>query len=97
MVLFGIIVQVLKFVFNETMTEMSNSYNVCKPLWRNKVPDILTFSDKDLANSLTVNSYDISLEAHHKRDFKNTKLIDFKESNLKNSEEYLNVFTYFIG
>ena len=83
--------QVLKFVFNEITTEMSSSYNVYKPLWRNKVTDILTFSEKDLTDSLTAHSYDINLEVHHKRDFGNTKLIDFKESNPKNSEEYLNI------
>jgi hypothetical protein len=88
--------QLLKYSFSEIMSEMSNSYNVCKPLWRNKVPDILTLSEKSLIDSLTIHSYNISLEIHHKRNFGNTKLVDFKESKLKNSEEYLSVFAHFI-
>ena len=66
-----------------------NSYNQSKIKW-NFITDMTTLNSSDLIESLVVHSYDADLlEAHSRRSFKSTKLIDFLPQNLKNTNDYL--------
>ncbi|CAG8788062.1 6210_t:CDS:1, partial [Cetraspora pellucida] len=46
--------------------------------------------------SLSVHMYDGTLENQHMRNFNNTKLIDFISSDLKNTDDYLQIINNLI-
>ncbi|CAG8658306.1 11059_t:CDS:1 [Dentiscutata erythropus] len=66
------------------------SYNSRKLEWKN-ISDILSFLTESLIESLSVHMYDGTLENQHMRNFNNTKLIDFIYSDLKNTNDYLQI------
>ncbi|CAG8724120.1 13865_t:CDS:1, partial [Cetraspora pellucida] len=83
---------------NALSNELRNnliSYNSRKLEWKN-VSDILILSTESLIESLSVHMYDGTLENQHMRNFNNTKLIDFISSDLKNTDDYLQIINNLI-
>jgi hypothetical protein len=80
---------------NQYMVTFNVSYNTRKSTW-SQLPDILTLSEAELIESLTIHSYDADITEKHIRNFNSTKLIDFIPTNLKNTDDYLKALNRFI-
>jgi hypothetical protein len=79
--------RIIKYLYEEHIYYLEDSYNLRKSRWLQKKN---FFDDFDRIELLTVHYYDYAIEQRkNDRSMKNTHVIDIKEQNLKNLNDYL--------
>jgi len=78
-----------KYLVHTYIDSLSKSYNAQKYSWQSN--NLITMNEFDRIELLTVHSYDDSIEQHcSERSMMNCHLVNMKELNLKNLDNYLN-------
>lgn len=88
--------RIIKYLNDKYFSSLSISYNAVKHSWlRNNAA---TFEQFDRLELLSVHSYDYAIEScRDDRSMKNCHLVNIKELNLKNLDDYLNALKMITG